>query len=105
LAAKAEGLQRLTLWFKSFIPYPTFGPLIAAPSLFDLLSFQPLPSATVLYGIGDGRSFSNDRGAPYRSYHLIQIDVPSRTFNEFKYVSTSSVKDISTGTVYSFGPP
>lgn len=100
LSGRGEPLTRITVWIKSFIPYESFGPLslLTLPSINTPLA-NALPPLEFLYGIGDDRTFSNDRGASYRGFHLVQIDLTTDpiTVAEFKDESISHLKVINTG--------
>jgi hypothetical protein len=101
-------VTRLTVWVKSFIPYHEFGPLARLdPLVFDPVTLNPFIFISLLdlYGLGDGRSFSGDRGASYRSRHVVQVQMETMTIAETKDVSQSSIRDVITNRVFSSPHP
>lgn len=103
-----EPLRTFTVWLKTFIPYTSFGPLSLITPIIGLVPpFNTLIADLAnLDGLGDGRGFSSDRSASFRSFHLVQVDdVDSVSFTETKRLGLSQGRNNLTGTIITFPEP
>lgn len=111
---RCEGrVRRLVVWTKAFIPYDKFGPLSLIDSAtwpLDPVALLPtfgfVPKLSELYMLGDGRSFSADRGASYRTRQIAAFELDTNTLSQVGDASRSHLEDHASGAVIeSVTPP
>ena len=74
LSGKGSNLSTVTVWIDAFIPYSSFGPAFLLPQTWVLLDPGVALALTQIYFGGDGRSFSDNPTASFRTQWIQSFD-------------------------------